>query len=152
MDSAEPVAVTDAPRQAPTADQANVTRRVLVVDDEPGSRFLCEEVLRGDYAVTAVSSGQEALAAMQAERFDVLVTDLQMAEMNGFILIETVAMQHPKLPVVVISAYLTPDMEARLHTAKQPCEILRKPLSVQGLRDVVACAIANSNSGNGASG
>jgi two-component system chemotaxis sensor kinase CheA len=62
------------------------TRTVLLVDDSPFFRNMLTPVLKAaGYQVTAVGSGQEALAMMKAgETFDVILTDIEMPEMNGF--------------------------------------------------------------------
>jgi CheY-like chemotaxis protein len=62
--------------------------RVLVVDDEPDVRYLVTEVLMRDGAkVTAVASAEEALATLQGERPDVLLSDLVMPGRGGYWLI-----------------------------------------------------------------
>ncbi|MEZ4394567.1 MAG: sigma-54 dependent transcriptional regulator [Polyangiales bacterium] len=80
--------------------------RVLVVDDD---RSMCEVLaerlsLRG-FHVDWRTSADEALAALAAESYDVLVTDLNMRGMNGIELCERVATNRPDVPVVVITAF-----------------------------------------------
>ncbi|SDP44944.1 response regulator [Desulforhopalus singaporensis] len=57
---------------------------ILVVDDEECNRTLLTTVLENhDYLVSAVQTGEEAIARLQNERFDVVITDLQMAKTTG---------------------------------------------------------------------
>src|SRR4051812_49325769 len=65
--------------------------RVVVVDDEEGPRTLFREVLTLDGAqVTAVSSAREALAAIERDVPDVLVSDITMPNEDGYWLIAAV--------------------------------------------------------------
>ncbi|NUQ76229.1 MAG: response regulator [Polyangiaceae bacterium] len=65
------------------------TERVLVVDDDAQVREMLRRVLeKAGYRVSIAADGEEALAAAQRERFDVVVTDLVMPRMSGDALIE----------------------------------------------------------------
>ncbi len=83
---------------------------VLIVDDEPDGRGLVARVLEDRGArVTCTSSGNEALAALAAKRFDILLSDIGMPDMDGFELIRRVrqlAVPHAaRLPAIAITAY-----------------------------------------------
>jgi CheY-like chemotaxis protein len=66
--------------------------RVVVVDDEEGPRMLFREILELEGAeVTAVSSAREAMAAMERNLPDVLVSDIMMPDEDGYWLIAAVA-------------------------------------------------------------
>ena len=57
---------------------------VLVVDDEPALREICEEALGGaGYSVTLASNGEEALGRLCERCFDLVISDLRMPAMNG---------------------------------------------------------------------
>jgi two-component system, NtrC family, response regulator AtoC len=77
--------------------------RVLVVDDEPAVRFALAEML-GDrgHDVTAVGSGNEALAHLA--EVDVVVTDLAMPGIDGLALLREVRRLVPGVPVIVLTA------------------------------------------------
>jgi len=63
--------------------------RVLVVDDSPTVRqMLRRTLIRADYRVTLAENGVEAWGILQVEDFDLLVSDVDMPEMNGIELIE----------------------------------------------------------------
>ena len=78
---------------------------VLVVDDSRLDQELASSLLEeaGHKAVLA-SNGREALAKVEAAAPDVIVTDLQMPEMTGLELVETVRARHPRIPVVLVTA------------------------------------------------
>jgi len=82
--------------------------RILIVDDDDGMRRLLVRVLgREGYEPLAVASGREALAELAADPFDLVVTDIQMPEMDGVALLHRIKEFDPGLPVIVITAYGT---------------------------------------------
>ena len=82
--------------------------RVLVVDDEPSICRSCEKILvREGYEVTTALSGAAALDLIGRESFDLVFTDLKMAEMGGMELLEALRSRHPDVVPVVITGYAT---------------------------------------------
>lgn len=72
--------------------------RVLVVDDHPGIRAaLCSLLYRRGCAVEAAANGQEALECLARERFDAVVSDIEMPVMDGLTLQRHVAARYPAL-------------------------------------------------------
>ena len=80
---------------------------VLVVDDSAVDRRLAGGLLekRLDAKVTYAEDGRAAVAALQNELPDLVLTDLQMPEMNGLELVEHVRRRHPFVPVVLMTAH-----------------------------------------------
>ncbi len=85
-----------------------MSARVLVVDDDPGVRYTIREILESaGLTVVDVDGGHAALAALDADPFDLVVTDLRMPGMDGLTLLRTIrARAHPPR-VVVITAHGT---------------------------------------------
>jgi DNA-binding NtrC family response regulator len=84
------------------------SERILIVDDEEGMRRLLSRVLsREGYETSAVGSGAEALRQVASERFDLVVTDIKMPEMDGLQLLAELKEYEPSLPIIVITAYGT---------------------------------------------
>jgi DNA-binding NtrC family response regulator len=82
--------------------------RVLVVDDELSICKSCEKILsREGYYVKSVLSGSQALSLLELEPFDIVFTDLKMAEMGGMDLLETLRARFPDVVPVVITGYAT---------------------------------------------
>ena len=80
------------------------SERVLLVDDEPGVlRSLSTGLSLLGYQVTCEARPQEALALLEDEDFDVVVTDQMMPEMSGVELAASIAALRPDLPVVLMS-------------------------------------------------
>ncbi|MDT8440989.1 MAG: sigma-54 dependent transcriptional regulator [Desulfuromonadales bacterium] len=82
--------------------------RLLIVDDEEGMRRLLVKVLtRAGYETVVAGSGAEALRQVAADRFDLVVTDIKMPEMDGLQLLRELKDYEPSLPVIVMTAYGT---------------------------------------------
>lgn len=88
---------------------------VLVVDDSPIDRVLIEGVLKKDPRMrtrTAIH-GADALAIMAGALPDVVVTDLQMPEMDGLALVTALRLHYPEIPVVLITAHGSEELAVR---------------------------------------
>ncbi|MFM0638338.1 ATP-binding protein [Paraburkholderia metrosideri] len=112
--------------------------RVLLAEDNTVNRKLFAEQLEtlGCDAYVA-RSGDEALDALSSDKWDVLLTDLNMPGMSGYELADTVRQRWPSLPVIAVTAHATTNELARAHAAGMS-EVLIKPLSLQQLYDCLA--------------
>jgi two-component system NtrC family response regulator len=89
--------------------------RILVVDDEAAQRESLAGFLRKQrFEVAEAASGTVALVALDAEPFDVVLTDLRMPDMGGDELLRAVRERHPLLPVVVMTAFASIDSAVEL--------------------------------------
>jgi DNA-binding response OmpR family regulator len=78
---------------------------ILVVDDEPTVlRALRVALEAQDYVVSAVLTGEDALARITNASFDLVLLDLGLPGMNGFDVIRRVRVLFPTLPIIVLSA------------------------------------------------
>src|SRR5262245_59287925 len=95
--------------------------KVLVVDDSPVDRRLAGTFLqnRSDNSggkeptgitVVYANDGKEALSAIKREKPDLVITDMQMPNMNGLDLVEAVKNDFPKVPVIIMTAYGSEDI------------------------------------------
>jgi signal transduction histidine kinase len=79
---------------------------ILVVDDEKGMRDLLSFMLRTEgYHIGEAANGQEALAQMKTETFDVVIADIMMPGMTGLELLGCIREQDNDAVVIVITAY-----------------------------------------------
>jgi len=79
---------------------------LLLVDDDPDLlRLLAIRLKANGYGVTAVESGQKALAAIAHSRPDLVLTDLRMEGMDGMALFTEIQATYPGLPVIILTAH-----------------------------------------------
>jgi CheY-like chemotaxis protein len=77
---------------------------ILLVEDYPLARSASVRALRGAFDVTAVASGEDALAHLHPGAFHAVLTDFQMPAMTGIELLEIVRLRDPHLRRVLMSA------------------------------------------------
>lgn len=103
--------------------------RILVVDDSELARRLVTDVLtREGHAVADAADGTQALDRLEAEPFDLVITDFMMPGMLGDELVRRMHQRWPELPVVVISSYTDSDL-FRTVRALPVARILNKPFA-----------------------
>ena len=116
---------------------------ILIVEDERPVADALSRVLRmpqsGGYRVASCESGMAALAALQAERYDLMITDLRMPGMNGIELIERARQISPSTRSILITAFGTTEIEARARNLANA--YLPKPFSFQDFLRAVKTAL-----------
>ncbi len=117
------------------------SERILIVDDEDGMRRLLSRVLtREGYDTVAVGSGAEALRLVANERFDLVVTDIKMPEMDGLQLLAELKEYEPSLLIIVITAYGT--IENAVQALRSGAyDYIAKPFENDEIRLTVAKAL-----------
>ncbi|MDR7483601.1 MAG: ATP-binding protein, partial [Armatimonadota bacterium] len=116
--------------------------RVLLVDDDPQVLRVLDETLRSlGHAVTALPSASAALAAYQPGHFDVVLTNVGMAGMNGWEFAERLRGRDPRVPLLFITGWgLREEDGARLEAlAVQRC--LYKPVKPADLDSAIQAAL-----------
>ncbi|MBI5093893.1 MAG: sigma-54-dependent Fis family transcriptional regulator [Candidatus Hydrogenedentes bacterium] len=84
------------------------TARILVIDDESLMRDYVQEALsRAGYDVEAAANGKDGIETMRQRSFDVVITDLKMAPMDGLEVLRKVADDSPDTCCIVMTAYGT---------------------------------------------
>jgi two-component system, NtrC family, response regulator GlrR len=124
---------------------ANENPRVLLVDDDKDLlQLIAMRLTASGYAVTAVESGEAALASLAVARPQVVVTDLRMHGMDGMALFDAIHRDSPSLPVVILTAHGTIP-EAVTATRRGVFSFLTKPFEPKVLLDTVADAMRLSS-------
>lgn len=113
-------------------------RRVLVVDDDPMVREVISTYLVEDgYLVELAVNGREALEKFTAGKFDIVLTDRSMPEMEGDELAREVKKKNPNVPVILVTGF--GDIMAT--TGEKPAGVdvvLSKPFTMAGLQNTLA--------------
>ena len=109
--------------------------RILLVDDERSIRESLRKSLRAEnYEVVLAENGQEAIKKHGAERIDLLILDLNMPVMNGWVTLDWLAAVNPVLPVIMITG--RSNQRALAETAGADV-LMEKPLDVPLLLQTV---------------
>lgn len=113
--------------------------RVLFIDDESRVLEALERVLlelEDDWETCFLSSGEAALNELSRRQYDVVVSDLRMAGMDGVTLLSRVAKLHPRTMRIVLSGHS--DEEAALKMVHVAHQFLAKPCAAATLHQVIA--------------
>jgi CheY-like chemotaxis protein len=105
----------------------------LIVDDEPSIRTYIRAILeRESYEVVEAGSGQHGVEILQhlGSSIDLIVSDVHMPEGDGLTFAHAAAKSFPKVPIILISGYVSP-------TEAAPFEFVEKPFSPDDLLRVV---------------
>ena len=100
---------------------------VLVLDDEPGITLLCKRLLtRAGFDVTAFTEPRKALEELSRRRFDLLLVDIRMPEVDGFDVIAHAQRSQPDIAVLVMTGFGT--VETAIRALRQGVDgLLLKP-------------------------
>lgn len=81
-------------------------KRILIVDDEENTRISLGKLLSHEgYLVDSVGNGQEALDFLTSNRVNLVITDINMPQMNGLAFLKILNSDYPHINVIMITAY-----------------------------------------------
>ena len=118
--------------------------RILVVDDEEAIReIVCSMLTAANYRCAQASSGQKALAVLDSgEEFELMLSDLMMADLDGIGLLERTKERYPDMPVVMVTA--VHDISVALKAIRDGAyDYLLKPFEREQLLATVRRALEN---------
>lgn len=122
---------------------SNNSISILVADDELSMREFLKIMLEKEgYAVTSVADGQAALKQIDRQPFDLIISDIRMPRMNGLDLLEQVKEIDQQLPVVMITAYASPE-DAVAAMKNGAFDYITKPFRVEEIKKVIKAALAS---------
>lgn len=79
---------------------------ILIVDDEEMMRNLLNRILsREGYKISSAKDGVAALEMLEAEKINIIISDMKMPRMNGFELLKNVKREYPDIGVIIMTAY-----------------------------------------------
>jgi DNA-binding NtrC family response regulator len=118
-----------------------MSQKILVIDDEPGIRSLCSEVLRRvGYTVEVADSGEAGLAAASARDFDLVLSDINLPGIDGLAVVESLVAKTKAPTVLLITAY--PSVATAVKGMKLGArDYLSKPFTADELRMAVSRAL-----------
>ncbi|MGW8192744.1 MAG: response regulator [Desulforhopalus sp.] len=118
-------------------------KKVLITDDEYSFLLSLQDGLtvhNDQFTIMTAGNGREAVEILEESAIDLLVTDLEMPQMNGFELLAWVSRELPQLPVIVMTAFGTPEIETRL-AQFNTLQYLEKPLDLETLERAILAGL-----------
>jgi CheY-like chemotaxis protein len=120
----------------------NAAARILVAEDNPAVReFIVRALMSVGYKITSVSDGQQALDMLAKEKFEVLISDIVMPNLDGIALALKAIRLFPDLRIVMISGYAQERLRAHNLDALVH-RIIAKPFSLEEICDAVKGSLA----------
>lgn len=117
---------------------------VLIVDDERSMRDFLKILLEKEgHEVAVAENAAHALADLSKREVDVVVTDIRMPGMTGIELLETIKEDKPDLPVIMITAFASPD-DAVLAMKNGAFDYISKPFNVDEIKSVIESATSKT--------
>jgi DNA-binding NtrC family response regulator len=116
---------------------------ILVVDDDDVIRDTLCELLSADYSCQTANTAEEALAKLEAQGFDVVLTDISMPGLNGRELLEKVVELYPGTPVIIISGH-SDQGPAESLLSHGAFDYLLKPFRLEVVEESVKRAVISS--------
>ena len=112
-------------------------RSILIVDDEVHVRDGLSEILRQEgFHVETAKDGREAISLAVNKRFDLMISDIKMPEMDGLELLDRVQEINPKMRVIMVTAF--GDVQTYLRSMNLGAhEYINKPIRIQELKRVI---------------
>ncbi|MBF0448433.1 MAG: response regulator [Magnetococcales bacterium] len=113
---------------------------ILVVDDDENGRILLQTVLvSSGYEVTLAANGEEALTFVHQQRPDLIITDILMPKMDGFVLCQTIKEDEQlcTIPVLFYTATYVDDRDKQFALSLGASKFILKPLEVERLIHII---------------
>ena len=113
------------------------SRRILVVDDEENARIALTKILtREGYEVASAGNGYEALNYLRGREVELIITDINMPEMDGLVFLRELSRSHPASNVIMITAY--GEVESYIEAMNLGAfEYINKPVKVDELKKII---------------
>jgi DNA-binding NtrC family response regulator len=119
------------------ADVLKESKRILIVDDEENAREALSKILVHDgYDVSSAANGVEALNYLRSRDADLIITDINMPEMNGLAFLRELIRSRPESNVIMLTAY--GEVESYLEAMNLGAfEYINKPIRYDDLKKVI---------------
>lgn len=113
------------------------TKRILVVDDEENTRIGLSKLLSQEgFEVESAANGNEALDLLGQQKINLVISDINMPDMNGLVFLRELSRKYPSTNVIMITAY--GGVESYLEAMNLGAyEYLHKPVHLDELRSVM---------------
>ncbi|MFW8600332.1 sigma-54-dependent transcriptional regulator [Desulfobacterota bacterium M19] len=114
---------------------------ILIIDDELSMREFLKVLLeREGYGADTAANAQDALAAMEGQDYDLIISDIKMPEMNGIEFLEQIRRAGLTVPVILITAYASPE-DAVAAMKGGAYDYITKPFNVAEIKEIIHSAL-----------
>ncbi|HVP36743.1 MAG TPA: response regulator [Terriglobales bacterium] len=122
----------------------NDRKNLLVIDDEPIVLDSCRRILKQEgFDVNGAFSGREGLKKIEEDKYDAVLVDWKLPEIDGMEVLRIIKKNHPEVVVVMITGY--PSVESAVKAMKLGVsDYVSKPFSPDELKDTIIKAIESS--------
>ena len=115
--------------------------KILVADDELSMRQFLEILLKKEgHEVVCAGDGQEAFSRFQSDPVDLVISDIKMPRIDGLELLRRVKEQRSSLPVIMVTAYASPE-DAIAAMKAGAYDYLTKPFKLEEIKSVIRNAL-----------
>ena len=124
-------------------------KNILVVDDDRILRHLIQKKFQSQAAIFTTllaADGVEAVQVLKDKHVSIVVTDLHMPNMDGFELLAHMSSKYPDIPVIVLTAYSTPQSKKKVLDTGAAA-FIEKPFVVEDLADSIIDSLEKESEG-----
>jgi CheY-like chemotaxis protein len=124
-------------------------KNILIVDDEAPFLLSLTDGLNSytdNLTIYQALNGAEAVKVIESIKLDLVITDLNMPVMSGFELLAYIASKHLTVPIIVMTAYGTPEIEEKLNRMGS-FQYVEKPLEFNTLFEMIESTLKESTQG-----
>lgn len=115
---------------------------ILIVDDDQGQRTVLRTILKREgYTIETAENGVVALKKIEDNLFDIVVSDMRMAQMSGRELLYEIKKKDPDLPVLIVTAYAEVNDAVDLVAREGAFYYLEKPIQIDALKKEISRAL-----------
>lgn len=125
-----------------TGSEANMAAILLAEDDEAVRTFVTRALTHRGHSVVAVQDGEAAIRALEAQTFDLMLTDIVMPGLDGLALAETAGRINPKMTVLMMTGFAAA-RDRVSQGSRAVADIITKPFSLSQICNAVDTALAS---------
>jgi DNA-binding NtrC family response regulator len=114
---------------------------LMIIDDEQIVCTMCKKVLEAEgYQVETFTDSVQALERIKEKRFDVVITDLKMENVDGMDILREVNDRYPDTKVIMLTAYAT--LDAAIEAIREKIfDFFPKPVKIEELKKAIKKAL-----------
>ncbi len=118
-------------------------KKIIVIDDEKIVCDMAQRVLQHEgYDVETFTDSVQALERLKGEKFDLVITDLKMENVDGMEILKEVNQRYPETKVIMLTAYAT--LDAAIEAIRERIfDFFPKPVKIEDLKRSVKKALGS---------